>query len=113
MKDFKFAESETRGFKWDFKVDEQTALGYIGQCVAWIRLTWLVEPNGFNGLEYYKNKVLLFDISHESWAAEQILGYKGKDLSKVFTTRLNTNPNSEQYKKAEEVVWRLLIKSMM
>jgi hypothetical protein len=64
-------------------------------------------------LEYYKNKVLLFDVSHESWAAERILGYKGEDLFKVFTTKLDAGPYSEQYKTAEDVVWRLLTKSTM
>ncbi|KAJ8106823.1 hypothetical protein OPT61_g9287 [Boeremia exigua] len=113
MKDFKFAESEARGFKWEFKVDEHTVLGYIGQCVAWIRLTWLEEPQGFNGREYFKNKVLLFDVAPEDWAAEQIVGYKGEDLFKVFTTRLDADPQSEEYKVAEEVVWRMLTKSTM
>ena len=114
MKDFKFAEAEARGFKWDFKVDEQTVLGYIGQCVAWVRLTWLVEPDGgFDGREYFKTKVLLFDCKPEDWAAEQIVGYKGEDLFKVFTTRLDADPESEEFKKAEEVVWRLLTRSTM
>jgi hypothetical protein len=114
MKDFKFAEAEARGFKWDFKVDEQTVLGYIGQCVAWIRLTWLEEPNGgFDGREYYKNHVLLFDVLPEDWAAEQIVGYKGEDIFKIFTTRLDADPESEEYKTAEQVVWRLLTKSTM
>jgi hypothetical protein len=68
MQDFNFAKSEAQGFKWDFKVDEQTVLGYIGQCVAWIRLTWLQEPNGgFDGVHYWANKVLLFDSGPEDW----------------------------------------------
>jgi hypothetical protein len=114
MKDFKFAEAEARGFKWDFKVDEQTVLGYIGQCIAWIRLTWLVEPDGgFDGREYYKKKVLLFDVAVEDWAAEQTIGYKGEDLFRVFTTRLDADPQSEEYRKAEKVVWRLLTQSTM
>lgn len=114
MKDFKFAESEARGFKWDFKVDEQTALGYIGQCVAWIRVSWLREPNdGFDGVEYFKNKVLLFDVQPEDWAAEGIVGYKGEDLFRIFTTRLDADPESEEFKVAEAVVWRLLTKSTM
>lgn len=114
MKDFRFAEAQARGFNWDFKVDEQTVLGYIGQCVAWIRLTWLEEPDGgFNGREYYKNHVLLFDVLPEDWAMEQILGYKGEDLFKVFTTRMDADRGSEEYKTAEKVVWRLLTKSTM
>lgn len=114
MSSFNFAESEARGFSWDFKVDEHTVLGYIGQCIAWIRLTWLEEPNdGFNGREYFRTKVLLFDVAPEDWAAERIVGYKGEDLFKVFTTRLDADPESEEYRRAEEVVWRLLTQSTM
>ncbi|KAF1841577.1 uncharacterized protein K460DRAFT_388484, partial [Cucurbitaria berberidis CBS 394.84] len=87
MKDFKFAQAEARGFKWDFKVDEQTVMGYTGQCLAWIRLTWLQEPNGgFDGVHYWANKVLVFDVGLEDFPAEQIVGYKGEDLFKVLIT---------------------------
>jgi hypothetical protein len=114
MQNFKFSEAEARGFKWDFKVDEQTVLGYIGQCVAWIRLSWLQEPDGgFDGVEYWAKKVLLFDVGPEDWAAEQIVGYKGEDLFKVFTTRRDANQESEEYKKAHETAWRLLTKSTL
>lgn len=114
MQNFKFSASEARGFKWDFKVDEATVLGYIGQCVAWIRLTWLQEPNGgFDGVDYWAKKVLLFDVGSEDWAAEQIVGYKGEDLFKVFTTKRDVDTESETYKKAEETAWRLLTKSTM
>jgi hypothetical protein len=72
MKDFKFSESEARGFKWDFKVDELTLMGYIGQVVAWMRLTWLQEPEGgFDGLGYWAKKVLLFDSGPEAWYVQQ------------------------------------------
>ena len=114
MQNFNFAEAEARGFKWDFKVDEATVLGYIGQCVAWIRLTWLQEPNGgFHGVDYWAKKVLVFDSAAEDWAAEQIVGYKGGDLFKVFTTSRDADPESEEYKKAEKTAWRLLTKSTM
>jgi hypothetical protein len=114
MANFNFAEAEARGFKWDFKVDEATVLGYIGQCMAWIRLTWLQEPNGgFNGVEYWAKKVLVFDSAAEDWAAERIVGYKGEDLFKVFTARRDADPESEEYKMAEKTVWRLLTKSAL
>ncbi|KAH7078242.1 hypothetical protein FB567DRAFT_130842 [Paraphoma chrysanthemicola] len=114
MSSFKFSASEAQGFKWDFKVDEATVIGYVGQVVAWIRLTWLQEPDGgFNGTEYWAKKVLLFDSGPEDWAAERIVGYKGEDLLKVFTTRQDADPESDEYKKAEETVWRLLTKSTM
>jgi hypothetical protein len=75
MKDFKFSESEARGFKWDFKVDELTLMGYIGQVVAWMRLTWLQEPEGgFDGLGYWAKKVLLFDSGPEAWYVQYATG---------------------------------------
>jgi hypothetical protein len=114
MQDFKFSEAEARGFKWDFKVDEQTVLGYTGQCLAWIRLTWLQEPDGgFDGVEYWARKVLVFDVAQEGFGAEQIVGYKGEDLFRVFTTRRDAAPESEEFRKAEETTWRLLTKSSL
>lgn len=114
LQDFKFGKAEERGFKWDFKVDEQTVLAYIGQCVAWIRLTWLQEPDGgFDGVDYWAKKILLIDVGPEDWAAEQIVGYNGEDLFKVFTTKMDANQESESYKMAEQTVWRLLTKSTM
>jgi hypothetical protein len=102
------------GFKWDFKVDEQTVLAYVGQCVAWIRLTWLQEPDGgFDGVDYWAKKVLLIDVGSEDWAAEQIIGYNGEDLFRVFTTKMDADRESEKYKTAEKTVWRLLTKSTM
>ncbi|KAF2476673.1 uncharacterized protein BDR25DRAFT_252836 [Lindgomyces ingoldianus] len=114
VKDIDFSASQERGFKWDFKVDAATVMGYIGQVMAWTRLAWLEEPNGgFNGVEYYANKVLLFDSLTESWAAEQIVGFEGKGLFDAFTTRRDADPESEEYKKAYETIWRLLTKSSL
>jgi hypothetical protein len=114
VKDMKFSEAEQRGFKWHFKVDELTVLGYIGQCIAWIRLTWLQEPDGgFDGVEYWANKVLLFDVLSEDFAGEQMVGFKGQDLFNVFTTRREAAPLSEEYKLAEKTAWRLLTQSTM
>jgi hypothetical protein len=109
-KDFKFAEAEALGFKWDFKVDELTVLGYIGQCLSWIRCTWLIEPgeNGFNGVEYWCNKILLPDVLEENWRAEKIIGYKGEDLYDVLKCKRDADPESAEYKKAYECVWGLL-----
>ncbi|KAF2032211.1 hypothetical protein EK21DRAFT_61490 [Setomelanomma holmii] len=115
LKFVKFSDSEARGFKWDFKVDESTVIGYVGQVIAWMRLTWLREPgaDGFDGYAYWANQILLFDSGAEDWAAERIVGYKGADLLSVFTTKLDADSESEAYKKAEETVWRLLTHSSM
>jgi hypothetical protein len=114
LQDFKFEMAQEMGFKWDFKVDEQTALAYVGQCMAWVRLTWLQEPDGgFDGVDYWAKKILLIDVRSEDWAAEQILGYNGEDLFRVFTTKMDADRESENYKTAEKIVWRLLTKSTM
>ncbi|KAH7120027.1 hypothetical protein B0J11DRAFT_535076 [Dendryphion nanum] len=111
---FKFEESEKRGYHWDFKVDELTVLGYIGQVIAFIRLAWLQEPNeGFNGVEYYQKKILLYDSLAEDWAAEPIVGFAGEGLFKVLSTSRNADPESDEYKLAYRTVWRLLTKSGM
>ena len=41
MKLIGFADTDHAGYKWDWKIDEQAAFGYIGQVIAWMRLTWL------------------------------------------------------------------------
>ena len=68
LQSFKFSAVAEKGFGWDYSVDEQTILGYVGQVVAWIRLTWLKEPNGgFDGVDYWAEKILLFDSLPEDW----------------------------------------------
>ncbi|KAF2807566.1 uncharacterized protein BDZ99DRAFT_419922 [Mytilinidion resinicola] len=114
VKDVRFEDSVARGFKWDFKVDELTVMGYIGQCVAWLRLCMLEEPNGgFNGVEYWANKILLFDSLTEDWAAEQQLGFTGQAIFDALVTKRDADPKSEEYQKAYKAIWRLLTKSSM
>lgn len=109
-RDLKFEQAEARGFKWDFKVDELTVLGYVGQVLAWVRCAWLIEPgeNGFNGVEYSCNKILLTDSLEENWRAEKIIGYKGEDLFDVLKCRRDADPGSAEYKRAYECIWALL-----
>ncbi|KAF2877208.1 hypothetical protein BDV95DRAFT_511296 [Massariosphaeria phaeospora] len=114
IKNFDYAEVAARGLNFEFAVDEQTTMGYLGQVVAWVRLAWLKEPNGgFDGVEYYANKVLCFDVLTENWAAETIVGFKGEDLYKVFATRRDADPESDAYKKAYKTAWRLLTQSSL
>ena len=114
VKDFDFSSAKRNAYEWEFKVDEVTLLGYIGQVVSWVRCTWLKEPNGgFDGVDYYAKKVLLFDALEEAWAAEKTIGFKGEDLFQVFTTRMDADPTSDEYKKAYECTWRLLTRSSL
>jgi len=113
-RDFDFSQAKERGFDYDFKVDELTLMGYVAQVLAWVRCARLKEPNGgFDGVDYHAKKVLQFDALEEDWAAEKLLGFKGKHVFEVFTTRLDADPASEEYKKAYAGAWRLLTNSSM
>jgi hypothetical protein len=109
-----FEEAAEHGWKYDFKIDSLTLLGYLGQVLAWIRLTWLQEPNnGFNGVEHWSKKVLLWNALPENFGAEKTIGFKGEDLFNVFTTRRDADPNSEEYQRAEKATWRMLTQSTL
>ena len=87
---------------------------YIGQVLAWSRLCRLEDPtDGFNGTEYYANKVLLFDSLSEDWGAEEAISFSGQDLFDVLATRRDGDMESEKYQKAYKTVWRLLTQSSM
>lgn len=118
VKDFDLTEARARGFNWTFNVDFATILGYTAQCVAWIRLTWLQEPaekGGFDGASYWANKILVFDVLEEDFAAEKLLGFRGEDLYKMFTMKQDgSNASSpEEFQRARETAWRLLSQSTM
>jgi hypothetical protein len=114
VKDINFAASQQAGYHYDFKVDPLTLIGYIGQVAAWMRCAWLKEPNGgFDGVDYYVEKCLLFNALEEDWGAEKTIGFKGEDLFNVLTTRRDADPDSKEYKRAYECTWRLLTNSTM
>ena len=109
-----FAESAERGFKWEFGADPVLVFGYITQVLAWARLCMLEDSgDGFSSADYAVNNVLWFDSLVENWAAEPVVGFKGQDLFDALATRLDTDPESEEYKLAYKVVWRLLTRSSM
>ena len=101
-------------FHWEFKVEPRTVMEYIGQVLSWLRLCMLEEPNdGFNGAEYWANKVLLFDSLSEDWGAEATVGFSGQDLFNVLETRRDAAPESNEYQTAYKTIWRLLTRSSM
>ena len=86
----------------------------VGQVLAWERLCMLEEPNGgFNGTEYWENKVLLFDALSEDWGAEATIGFSGRDFFNVLETRRDADPESDEYQRAYKTIWRLLKQSSM
>ena len=90
-------------------------LEYTSQISCWRRVAQIQEPfeGGFDGKEYWKNKILKYDVLKECWAAETEVGFVGQDLFDVLATRRDEDPSSEKYQKAEKVVWRLLTSTCM
>ena len=107
-----FEDAEQANFKWDFKVEPGTVMEYISQVMSWQRLCMLENArDGFNGTEYWLNKILIFDSLQENWAAEATIGFGGPVLFNALATRLDAPKDSEEYKTAYKLVWRLLAES--
>lgn len=105
---------EARNFKWNWSAPLPKVLEYIAQIVCWIRVAAVKEPNGgFDGVDYFDKKILLHDSLYEDWPAEAIIGWNGEDLFDLFSVRLDADPESEEYKKAYNVVWTILTASTM
>lgn len=113
-KQIKFEDSQVSNYHWEFNVEPLTVMEYIGQVLAWLRLCMLEDlDDGFNGAEYYENKVLLFDSLSEDWGAEATIGFSGQDLFDVLSTKRDAAPDSKEYQKAYKTIWRLLTRSSM
>lgn len=110
----KFEDAAARGFNWDFAQTPQMVMGYIGQVLSWNRLCMLEDPtDGFNGRDYYANKVLLFDSLTEDWSAEDTIGFVGQDWFDVLATKLDADPSSNEFQTAYKTIWRILTKASM
>ena len=113
-KEVKFEDSQARNFHWEFSVEPRTVMEYIGQVLSWLRLCMLEDPtDGFNGAEYYGNKVLLFDSLSEDWGAEEEIGFSGQDLFNVLATKRDMDRESEEYRRAYKTIWKMLTQSSM
>jgi hypothetical protein len=112
-----FDDSRASNYHWDFKVPAQTVAEYITQVVCWMRVCMLEEDpsDGFNGVEYWQKNVLIWDVLPENWGGEALLGFPGSGdkMFNLFSVRLDADPNSEEYKQAYALTWRLLTKSSM
>jgi hypothetical protein len=109
-----FAEAEQAKYQWDFAVQPVTVMEYISQVLSWQRLCMLEDVgDGFNAHEYWRTKILIFDALQEDWAAEATIGFGGPVLFKAFATPLDAPKDSEEYKTAHKLVWRLLAESTM
>lgn len=111
-----FDASRASKFHWDFKVDFQTVMEYIGQVLAWRRVCMLEDVgDGFSGVEYWTEHILIFDVVEEDWGGEATLGFKGfgQRMADLLTVKLDSDPDADEYKDAYKVTWRLLTQSSM
>lgn len=113
MKEHKIEDSQAANYHWDFKVDIKFIMNYIAQCVSWIRLCMIEEPNGFNGAEYWATKVLIFDSLKEDWPIEESVGFTGQDLYGVLSTKLDADFSCGEYQRAYKCIWKVLASSSM
>lgn len=109
-----FSTSQERGLNWEWDVTPITVFEYITQVLVWIRLTMLEDAgDGFSGVDYAMKNILWFDVLAENWGIESKIGFKGEDAFNLLATRLDADPESEEYKKAYAIVWHCLAQSSM
>jgi hypothetical protein len=109
-----FSESQKKGYNWEMIVEPTTVFEYISQVMCFMRLTILEDAgDGFSSADYAINNILWFDALQEDWGAETVVGYRGKEVVEALATKLDADPNSEEYKTACKLVWRMLTKSSM
>ncbi|KIA75900.1 hypothetical protein HK57_00305 [Aspergillus ustus] len=109
-----FEAAEARGLIFEWQVSPIIVFEYITQVLAWVRLTMLEDAgDGFSGVDYAMEKVLWFDVLAENWRIEAKIGFRGEDVFNLLATRLDADPDSEEYKKAYEIVWGCLTQGSM
>ncbi|KAL3485753.1 hypothetical protein BJX62DRAFT_242631 [Aspergillus germanicus] len=111
-----FGTSQQRGFDFEWVVSPITVFEYITQVLAWTRLTMLEDKGGekgFDGVGYAVERILWFDALAENWGIESRIGFKGEDAFNLLKTRLDADPESEEYKKAYDIVWHCLTSCSM
>lgn len=108
VKDIDF--SEAADWPWDFKIGPQHVLEYVSQVMCWRRLAMLEDAgDGFNGSKYWQENILGIDARHENWAAEDAVGFgSGARLYELFNLRVDSDPETADYKEAYNLVWLLL-----
>jgi hypothetical protein len=112
-----FDESRAAKFHWDFAVEPVVVMEYISQVLCWQRVCMLNKDQGegFVPLQYWKHKVLIFDVLEECWGAEATLGFVGcgQKVFELLRLRLDSDQSSPEYQDAKKLVWRLLSESSL
>lgn len=103
-------------FQWGISKDAADVDEYVTQVMCWNRLCLLEDAgDGFSAVDYWANKVLLWDGLEETWGAETTLGFSGcgRRMFDLFALPVDADATSENYRDAERLVWRLLSRSSM
>lgn len=91
-------------------------MDYVTQINCWTRIC-ILEGNGttdtFNGCDYWLNHVFCTDVTQENWGAEGVLGFDrfGPRIFRLLQVKVDGDRESEDWKEAYALVWRLLRKS--
>lgn len=98
-----------------FKVSRESLYEYLTQIMCWERLTQLDEDDGdFNPSRYWRDSIMKLQGPKELWGMEAYLPTSaGADQFELLTTPLDADPSSDQYQKAEGLVFHLLTESCM
>lgn len=115
-REISYEEAEAAAFDWDWKVPAPELMEYIAQVMCWRRMCMVEDDGtGFNTSEYWQRHVLCWSSLEENWGGEATVGFGkfGPRAFELFQVRLDADQDSEDYKEAYKLVWRLLTKSSM
>lgn len=105
---------QDKHYNFNYIPDKIAQIEYFGHAFCWLRVCYLQDPNdGFNGPEYWTNKVLVFDARTESFPAEIEVGFAEKATFNIFSTRLDADPDSPEYQLAYRTTWKMLTQGSM
>ncbi|KKZ61513.1 hypothetical protein EMCG_00592 [[Emmonsia] crescens] len=109
-----YSGANANGYKFDFAVEPITVYEYLAQVACWARLCKLEDAgDGFSCADYAVDHILWYNSLNENWPAETVVGFGGQNVFNTLCTRLDADPESEEYKAAYKVVWRALTRSCM
>ncbi|SPO07729.1 related to capsule polysaccharide biosynthesis protein [Cephalotrichum gorgonifer] len=101
---------------FDWKVSMQELLDYAMQMAAWNRVALLEDAgDGFSGTEYWTRHMLLLDFAPETGMPMKMLGAAkngGERMLDLLSMR-KQQPNKNDFREAERVVWETLAHSSM
>lgn len=122
LQDTGFEDAQDADFTWDFKVAPKTVFEYITQVICWRRLCSLQDAgDGFSCVDYWQTHIFGFHVREENWGGETIVGFAGSgrkmyDLLSLRVAAANDgakDTDSQEYKEAYKLVWRILTRSSM